>query len=154
MIKAAILAKRFWDTYPFFTCFCMEFAANLRYTFVNTALTRILPPPSPMNKVGDLNVCKICKRRLTCNKPTLSMKAGGGGGEGSTLIAISSPETESAPNVLTRVVVPAFLLAFCGFICVPYEHLNKFCAHFVSGQFKHFNRSRKRRPCCSDLFST
>ena len=26
--------------FPFFTCFCMEFAANLQYTLMNTALTR------------------------------------------------------------------------------------------------------------------
>ena len=34
-----ILAKRFWDTSPFSLCFCMEFAANLQYTLINTALT-------------------------------------------------------------------------------------------------------------------
>ena len=149
MIKAAILAKRFWDTYPFFTCFCMEFAANLRYTLVNTALTRI-PPPSPTNKIEDLNVCKICKRHLTCNKPTLSMKAVGGGVGGGW----GRGQLELQFLHLKQKVPQTFLLAFCWFICVPYEHLNKFCAHFVSGQFKHFNRSRKRRPCCSDLFST
>jgi len=30
---------------PFFTWFCMEFAANLRYTLINTALTRFFPHP-------------------------------------------------------------------------------------------------------------
>ena len=29
---------------PFFTCFCMEFAANSQYTLLNTALKRFLPP--------------------------------------------------------------------------------------------------------------
>ena len=30
---------------PFSTCFYMEFAANLQYTLINTALTRFLPSP-------------------------------------------------------------------------------------------------------------
>ena len=30
---------------PFLTWFCMEFAANLRYTLINTALTRFFPHP-------------------------------------------------------------------------------------------------------------
>ena len=47
----------------FFTCFCMEFAANLQYTLLNTALTRFSPPHHPLpNKVEVLNVCKICKK--------------------------------------------------------------------------------------------
>ena len=40
-----ILAKRFWDTSPFSLGFCMEFAANLQYTLINTALTRFCPHP-------------------------------------------------------------------------------------------------------------
>ena len=51
---------------PFFTWFCMEFAANLRYTLINTALTRFSPHP-PLNKVEVHKVYKICKRCLTCN---------------------------------------------------------------------------------------
>ena len=54
--------------FSFFTCYCVEFAASLRYTFmnVNTALNKIFAPPT-LNKVEVLNVCKICKRCLTCN---------------------------------------------------------------------------------------
>ena len=53
---------------PLFTCFCMEFAANLQYTLINTGLTRFFPhPPPPPNKVEVLNVCKICNKCLTCN---------------------------------------------------------------------------------------
>ena len=44
----------------------MEFAANLRYTLINTtALTRF--PPPPLNKVEVLKVYTICKRCLTSN---------------------------------------------------------------------------------------
>ena len=43
-----ILAKRFWDTSPFSLGFCMEFAANLQYTLINTALTRSPPPQTKM----------------------------------------------------------------------------------------------------------
>ena len=32
---------------PLFTCFCMEFAANLQYTLINTGLTRFFPHPPP-----------------------------------------------------------------------------------------------------------
>ena len=33
---------------PFFTWFCKELAANLRYTLINTALTRFFPHPPPL----------------------------------------------------------------------------------------------------------
>lgn len=33
----------FWDTSPFLRVFCMEFAVNLQYTLLNTALTRFFP---------------------------------------------------------------------------------------------------------------
>ena len=37
----------------FFMCFCMEFAANQRYTLINTALTRFSPtPPLPEQSWG------------------------------------------------------------------------------------------------------
>ena len=62
---------------PFFTWFCMEFAANLRYTLINTALTRFSPHP-PLNKVEVHKVYKICKRCLTCNTQHCS---GGEGGQ-------------------------------------------------------------------------
>ena len=49
--------------FPFFTCFCMEFAANLQYTLINTALTRFFLHPTPLpprlNNVEVLNGCKI-----------------------------------------------------------------------------------------------
>ena len=58
----------------------MEFAANLRYTLINTALTRFFPHP-PLNKVEVHKVYKICKRCLTCNTQNCS----GGGGRGVNL---------------------------------------------------------------------
>ena len=64
---------------PFFTWFCMEFAANLRYTLINTALTRFSPTPPPLNKVEVHKVYKICKRCLTSNIQHCS------GGEGDQL---------------------------------------------------------------------
>ena len=91
-----ILAKRFWDTSPFSLGFCMEFAANLQYTLINTALTRSPPPP---NKDEVHKVYKICKGCLTCN--TQHCVQGGGG---STTITFSSPTTQSVPNVLTWIV--------------------------------------------------
>ena len=144
-----ILAKRFWDQYfPLFTRFCTEFAATGNtHSWIGP---NKVSPPSLWTKLRSITCARYVKGVWLATSQHCPWRRG----EGSTWIAISSPETESAPNVLTRIVVPAFVLAFCGFICVPYEHLNKFCAHFVSGQFKHFNRSRKRRPCCSDLFST
>ena len=44
--RSTILAKRF-GTPPLFhlVLYCMEFAANLRYTLINTALTRFFPHP-------------------------------------------------------------------------------------------------------------
>ena len=79
----------------------MEFAANLRYTLINTALTRFFPhprPPPPLNKVEVLRVYKICKRCLTWNTQQCSW------GEGVNLNYISSPKTRSVPNILTRIV--------------------------------------------------
>ena len=38
----------------FFMCFCMEFAANQRYTLINTALTRFSPTPPPRTKLRSL----------------------------------------------------------------------------------------------------
>ena len=37
---------------PFFTWLCMEFAANLQYTLINTALTRFFPHPPPKQSWG------------------------------------------------------------------------------------------------------
>ena len=56
--------QNFLGDLPFFTCFCMEFAANRQYTLKNTALTGFIPtaPAPPPNKVGVLNLCKIGKR--------------------------------------------------------------------------------------------
>ena len=62
---------------PFFTWFCVEFAANLRYTLINMASTRFFPHP-PLNKVEAHKVYKICKRCLTCNTQHCS---GGEGGQ-------------------------------------------------------------------------
>ena len=48
-----ILAKRFWDTSPFPRAFFMEFAVNLQYTLLNTALTRFFPHrPAPEQSWG------------------------------------------------------------------------------------------------------
>ena len=74
----------------------MEFAANLQYTLINTALTRSPPPP---NKDEVHKVYKICKGCLTCN--TQHCVQGGGG---STTITFSSPKTQSVRNVFTRIV--------------------------------------------------
>ena len=47
---------------PFFTWFCMEFAANLRCTLINTALTRFLPhPPPPQNKLRSIKCTRYVK---------------------------------------------------------------------------------------------
>ena len=37
--------------FPFCTCLCMEFAANLQYTLINTALTRFFLHPTPLPPV-------------------------------------------------------------------------------------------------------
>ena len=56
---------------PFFTWFCMEFAANLQCILINMALTRFSPTHftkiPPLNKVEVHKVYKICKGCLTCN---------------------------------------------------------------------------------------
>ena len=74
---------------PFFTWFCMEFAANLQYTLINTALTRFFP--TPLNKVEVL-------RCLTCSNQHCS------GGRGINFNYISSPKTRSVPNFWIRIV--------------------------------------------------
>ena len=82
----------------FFTCFCMEFTANLRYTLINTALIRSLPPP-PRTKLRFLAYAKYVKSVWLVTTNTVQ------GGGGSTWITFSSPETQSVSNVLTRIVV-------------------------------------------------
>ena len=54
--------QKFLGQFPFFTCFCVEFAASLRYTFmnVNTALTRFLPHP-PWTKLRSLTCARYVK---------------------------------------------------------------------------------------------
>ena len=84
----------------FFTCFCMEFTANLRYTLINKALTRFLPHPTlPWTKLRSLAYAKYVKSVWLVTTNTVQ------GGGGSTWITFSSPETQSVSNVLTRIVV-------------------------------------------------
>ena len=70
----------------------MEFAANLRYTLINTALTRFSPTPPPLNKVEVHKVYKICKRCLTCNTQHCS------GGEGVNLNYIFLTQKAKCPK--------------------------------------------------------
>ena len=84
----------------FFTCFCMEFTANLRYTLINKALTRFLPHPTlPWTKLRSLAYAKYVKSVWLVTTNTVQ------GGGGSTWITFSSPETQSVSNVLTRIIV-------------------------------------------------
>ena len=62
----------------------------------NLQLTALRRFPSPLNKVKVLKVYKICKMCLTWNTQYCL-------GGGSTWITFSSPETQSVPNVLTRI---------------------------------------------------
>ena len=77
----------------------MEFAANLRYTLINKALTRFFPH-YPQTKLRSLKtiVYKICKGVWLVTPNTVQ------GGRGVNLNYISSPKTRSVPNVLTRIV--------------------------------------------------
>ena len=93
--------------------FLYGIAANLVIHTHKHGLNKIIPPqqsPPPPNKVEVLNMCKICKRCLICNTQHCSR-----GGGGSTSITFSSLETQSVPNVLTRIVVlrMCFDLVYC-----------------------------------------
>ena len=83
---------------PFFTWFCVEFAANLRYTLINMASTRFFPHP-PLTKLRPIKCTRYVKGVWLVTPNTVR-----GGGGGSTLITFSSPKTQSVPNVLTRIV--------------------------------------------------
>ena len=71
-----------WDNSRFFTCFSMEFTANLRYTLINTALTRFSPnpsPPPPWKTLRSLAYAEYVKS-VWLVTPNTAQEGGGGGG--------------------------------------------------------------------------
>ena len=64
-MATTILAKRFWGTSPF-SCFCMEFAANLVIHTHKHGLNKIIPPqqsppPPPQTKLRSLTCARYVK---------------------------------------------------------------------------------------------